>query len=797
MAGLSSTLRAGPQPVLAVATRHLDLSAARLPVALTPLVGREDEIATIAALLTREDVRLVTLTGPGGVGKTRLAVHAAETLVDHFADGIAFVTLASVAAPELLTSTIFHALGGREAGDGFVVDRLHRLLAERSLLLLLDNFEHLVSAAAAIVDLLSACPRLKILVTSRVLLRLSGEHEVPVPSLALPQRAAVPAPDDAMRADAVRLFVQRAQAARPSFVLSADNTAIVAALCQRLDGLPLAIELAAARVTHLSPGAMVARLDEPGASRLPLLTGGPRDRPARHQTMRDAIAWSHDLLTGVESALFRRLAVFVGGFSIDAAAAVCQAGDWDIIDGVGSLVAKSLLREESDPTGTPRYGMLETIREFGLERLAASAEEAEVRQRHAAWCLAFAGQPGPQAKGPDDAVWLDRVEREYPNLRTALTWLSERGDGPRLMRLVGALCPFWEGHAHYGEGRRWLETALAIGREAPAADQLRVLTGAGTMAWYQADFAQAVRRHEQALALARELGDCAAEAFALNNLGAQAMEVGDFDEAVAHFQASLAVARAAEETRPVLYVLHNLGQVERLRGETEAARRRIEESLALARDLGDLSLLASGLNALGHTSVDSGDLARATALFREGLDIGRAQGNLGPVIDALEGLARVGTVRGQPERAQRLFGAAAALRDVAETPHSPSDLAYFEPAFDALRHALGATGAAAAFAAGRTLSREEAITEALTLSAEPAATPTTASESRSAIAAGLTEREVEVLRLLATGLSNREIGDQLFISPTTVARHVANIYAKIGVDSRPKATAFANRHDLA
>ena len=491
-----------------------------LPVPRTSFIGREGVLADVRRLIgsTTTGARLLTLTGPGGTGKTRVALEAARAMLDDYPDGVHFVRLASIADARLVGTTIALALGVAGEGRQPPLEVLKNYLRDRRVLLVLDNFEQVLGAAVDIADLLSACPRLHVLVTSRAPLRLLGEQELAVPPLGLPDAAdhASSAPE---ASEAVRLFVERASAVKPDFALNEENAVAVSEICRRLDGLPLAIELAAARSRLLSPRSMLGPLER----RLHLLTGGARDAPARQQTLRNTIAWSYDLLEPDEQALFRRLAVFVGGCSLEAAASVCDQDH--ILDLVDSLVAKSLLRSVGATDGELRLGMFETIREFGLEQLAWTGELEPQRRRHAEYFLSLAERAEPALGGPDARSWLDRLELEHDNLRAALEWSLGQPAGETALRLVAAMARFWWIAGHFGEGSRWSHRALADSATRSRA-RMRALHGGGWLAHVQRDSGTARRLLEESLSIAEELCEAGRVGFFVNGLGLVARESG-------------------------------------------------------------------------------------------------------------------------------------------------------------------------------------------------------------------------------------------------------------------------------
>jgi predicted ATPase len=718
------------------------------PRSLTPLIGRERDLAAIERL--RDTTRLLTLTGPPGTGKTRLAAEVAAR-----GPGAArWVDLATVPAgdPTLVARRIAAALGVREAPGRSLVWSIHEHVGARELLLVLDNFEHVVAAAPLVVELLAACPSLRVLATSRTPLRVRGEQEYPVPPLALPPTTDA-RPEALGGAAAVALFVLYATRARPDFALTAENACAVAAICQRLDGLPLAIELAASRVKILPPEALLARLSQ----RLRLLTGGGPDLPARQQTLHDAIGWSYDLLTPAEQRLFARVGVFVGGAALDAAEEVCvEQADDDVLGGIASLVDKSLLRAPA-VAGEPRVGMLETIREFALERLAGSGDEPAVRRRHAEHFVALAERAEPGVRADAQGEWMVRLETEHDNLRAALGWCVEQREQRLGLRLAGGLWWFWYVQGHLTDGRRWLDRLLALA-DAPQSDPVVAwaLFAAGQFAVWQGDNAAGRRLAEASAARWRALGDPGGLAWALHALahaqGEQVRERALLAEAVATFR------RAGDQPWGLAWSLHCLGNVTDLLDDPTAARAMHEESIRLFRASGNdwgLNLGLAGLAnvaaragdwvtayglqgealavrrragarfvgdtlvALGRAALALGDLDRAAEHLRAGLAACRDQGFR---FDASFGLAALAGVAARRERgadAARLFGAAAALLARAGGQLGPTDAGERAREVAAARAALGPTTFEAEWLSGEAMTFEDAITDALACEEAP------------------------------------------------------------------------------
>ena len=676
---------------------------------------------------------MLTLTGPGGVGKTRLALAVAAALGQAFADGVVFVPLAPIRDPGLVSSAIAQAIGVREPRSGQLDEALRDHLLRRELLLLLDNFEHILPSAPLVTDLLSTCHRLKMLVTSRTALHVYGEHDLRVSTFPLPDPTQVSVVGELASNEAVRLFTTRARAVQDDFTLTAENVAAVAGICRRLDGLPLAIELAAARSRLLSPQALLDRLDH----RLTLLTGGAQGQPERLRSMREAIDWSHDLLSEAEQLLFRRLAVFVDGCTIDAAEVVAgekARGDipanQHVLDIIASLLDKSLLCRIDHNDGEPRFGMLETIREFALDRLTASGEEEQTRRRHAEYFLALAERSEPGFYGPGQAESVALLTREHANIRAALAWTLEAGDASTGLRLAVTLGRFWHVGGHLGERQRWLERALEGSPDAPATLRAKALRLLGDGAWDTGDPAEAQDFYDRSLALAHEANDRLRIAEALMGVGALAAEQrGDFAAAETHLAqsvalreeigdrwgaaltrlnlAEIATARGDRVTARSLIeaalaswqtldyrqgigrALYMLAQMDEERGDTAAAFARYEESLAVWRVVGYRAGVAEAAESAGWLSLGRGEHAAATSLFAESLDIWREMGSRRGIAPSLEGCAALAVVSGQPEIALRLAGTAARLRETIGAAPSSLDCSRLEP-WLRLAHVLSA-----------------------------------------------------------------------------------------------------------
>jgi predicted ATPase/class 3 adenylate cyclase len=708
--------------------RTLEQHATNLPVQLTPFIGRERDITRIVEVIEHEPGRLVTLTGPGGTGKTRLALAVAAELLDAFPDGVWFVDLSPLADHSLVIPTIASTLGLRGTSSVPQEEMLTTFLRDKLLLLVLDNFEHLLEAAPVVSNLLRGSLGLKVLVTSRAPLRLRGEQEAPIAPLDLPDPLHSEPPEQLAGYEAIRLFIERAHAVHPDFTFDAEAAPSVTEICWRLDGLPLAIELAAARIRMLSPAAMLTRLER----RLPLLTGGARDAPERQRALRNTIAWSHDLLPPENQALFRRLGVFAGGWTLEAAEAVANpAGELDVFSSLERVVEQSLVRRIAGATGDPRFGMLETVREFALERLEASGEAEQSRRAHAAFLLSFAEGAELSIQGSEQSAWLDRLEVERDNFRGALAYLAEAGDHATEVRLATALWPVWYYRGPLHEGASRLEAALSRGGNV----ELPILAAANARAtllhWTMGASNRAIEHAKTAVAQAREVGDLGLTAWALYfHALVLAWDRGEWDAAIPMTEEAVDLARAAgpESTGWLLQIaLGDLGTMVALQGDPERGALLIQEALDQHRALGHHFGVAVRGAELGLVDQLGGRNAQAAARYAESLRLLEQAGDVMSVAMPMAGLVGIAAERGLHLQAARLLGMLEALRDRigVASEHGPPAVWYpvREQGERLAREALGAAAFTESFEAGRALPLAEARAEALALTDELAECP--------------------------------------------------------------------------
>jgi predicted ATPase/DNA-binding SARP family transcriptional activator len=677
--------------------------AGNLPVPPSPLIGRDVELVAVMAMLREPDVRLATLTGPGGTGKTRLAIAAAEELQREYEDGVYFVDLSALDDAELVPATIAGALGVREAAGQAIELTLKNALRERQLLLVLDNFERVVGAGRLIGELLAAGRQVKVIATSRTVLRLRGEHEYPVPPLPVPRRGDVRDIDALGRNAAVRLFVARARAMRYDFELTSANSEVVAEICRALDGLPLALELAAARTKVLAPEELLARLER----RLDVLTAGPRDVPERQQTLRAAIDWSFHLLGEPEQELFASSAVFAGGFTLEAAAAVCDAD----VDRVAALVDHNLFHRDELPEAV-RFRMLETIREYAVERLAESSREEDLRRKHAEYFLALAELGEPELTGPDAGHWLERLEREHDNLRAALSWAGAAGQLEVELRLAASLQVFWRVRGHLHEGRRRLEAALERGDDAHGAVRAKALHAAGILVARQGGHDRARGLFEEALSLLRESGDQAQAARTLAELGTLAVLAEDYERARELYEETIPLVRKAGDLRTLMVALANLASIANLQADHDRARELGEEALSLARRSGAKDVVAPLLHNLARVALAQDRADDAGRLFAESLAIGQELGYRENVAYCVEGCAELAAARGEAQTAARLLGAGIGLFERLGVPLEAGERKAYERTVELVTAQLGEATFASLESAGRELPLEQAVQEA-------------------------------------------------------------------------------------
>jgi predicted ATPase/DNA-binding CsgD family transcriptional regulator len=758
-----------------------DVSSGGLPRPLTSFIGRERELAQARRLLAGS--YLVTLTGPGGSGKTRLGIALAAEVAGDYPDGVFFVPLAPVRDPELVPSTIAQSLGLQDARDRPLMDHLVSQLHDRQVLLVLDNFEHLLAGAPAVARLLRETSALRILASSRSPLRVSGEQECPVPPLAVPDLGTRPTPEGLAACESVRLFAERAAAVLPEFAVDEQNATAIAQIARRLDGLPLAIELAAARVKLLPPESILARLEHS----LRLLTGGGRDLPDRQQTLRATIAWSHDLLTEGARRLLATCSVFAGGASLEAIETVCDAAvdiGLPVLDGLAELLDQSLMRQLRRP-GPVRYALLETIREFAAERLDRMPEADRVRAAHAAAFLALVEADGRVQPGLARKDWLERVEVEHNNIRSAIGWYREH-DPPAALRMAAAMTAFWSVRGHHTEGRQRLDELFALVAE-PSLARVSALNGAAWLAVDQGDYGHGAGLLGESIKLGRALGDTVGEAIATVYLGRCKMSSLGTAAGVPDVRRAVTLASRTGNGPATTFVMFYSGIVALLSGQPEAACDVFGRCAAMAAELGLTQLTGRARQMLGYPLLDLGELAAARAALAEGVPVSMEIGDRWIVQIGLGGFIGLAVKTGQPRLALRLAGAADAFRAANEfsMPAPMQEIVdrWLQPA-----RAKAGRAAERLVAEGRRVSPEEAVR--LALANEPDDAPPPGPRRT------LTRREAEVAALVSRGLTNRDIAGRLFLSVRTVEVHVDHILTKLGFRTRTQLAAWAHEEGL-
>ena len=681
--------------------------AGALPVQVTPFIGRADEVLTVVEMLRQPTIRLVTLTGPGGVGKTRLALEVADRMLDDFEDGVRLVSLSSVLDSHLVPAAMAKSLGLIEAPEDLPLARLKAFLKTKEALVILDNFEQVVDAAPLMVDLLTESPGLKLLVTSRALLQVRGEREYAVGGLKSPDLPTWELLASLDRADSVRLFVERARAVNPGFEVNEKNLPAIVEICERLDGLPLAIELAAARSRLLPPERMLEKM----TSSIELGVGH-RDLPERQRTLRNALDWDYGLLDANEQAIFRRLSIFAGGFALESAEAVLDnySDPISTLSGVESLATKSLLRQDEAQAVEVRFGMLRTIREYAFDKLKESGEADDLQRRHASYFQEVAAASSERMRTPEQAAWLDRLEREHANMRTALMW-SFAHDADIFLRLCVSLGHFWEFRSYLTEGRYWLDRALSM--EADPYLRAHVLDRAGTFARGQGEFERAARLLEECVEIRRTLEDERELGLSLKNLGNVMLDLGDLERAALHYEESLEVRRRINDVRGMAETLNNLGVLARFNGDWDLAVKHYEEARPLFEQLHDTIGAARLLMNISEARLEQGDHAAALSYVQQSLKWYVEVGSRWDIADCLEIAAAAANVRGEPAEAARLFGAAEALRDSLGTPLPPSERETYDRRVMDVRSRLDGTTFAIEWAWGRELDVDEAVRYAL------------------------------------------------------------------------------------